>query len=82
MIKILAVERRLGLAPWARGSATDLTCPDIFELNDGRFAVIGTDMTEELKRSLPPDAGVASDERIVVITRDTLVAARADIPYC
>ncbi|MFD8075767.1 hypothetical protein ACFV3E_24320 [Streptomyces sp. NPDC059718] len=56
------------------------TCPDIFELSDGRFAVIGTDMTSELDGALPSDAGRADDERIVVITRETLVRAKADIP--
>ena len=47
---------------------------------DGRFAVIGTDMTSALRAQLPPDAGVAEDERIVVITRETLLHARQDIP--
>jgi hypothetical protein len=56
------------------------TCPDIFELADGRFAVIGTDMTEQLDGSLPPDAGRANDERIVVISRQTLTRAKVDIP--
>jgi hypothetical protein len=57
-----------------------MSCPDIFELNDGRFAVIGTDMTDQLERALPPDARRAAYERIVVITRATLVSARTDIP--
>jgi hypothetical protein len=55
------------------------SCPDLFELNDGRFAIIGTDMTEELSGDLPPDAGVAPYERIVVITRETLLRAKGDI---
>ena len=72
--------RRLGLPPRARRSIEEKTCPDIFELNDGRFAVIGTDMTAELEPELPADAARADYERIVVITRDTLIAARDDIP--
>ncbi|GAA4258921.1 hypothetical protein [Dactylosporangium darangshiense] len=72
--------RRLGSTPRERGSREELSCPDIFELPDGRFAVIGTDMTGELHGMLPPDAGVASYERIVVITRDTLLHAKRDIP--
>jgi hypothetical protein len=52
----------------------------LFELSDGRFAVIGTDATTELDPLLPPDASRADYEKIVVITRDTLVRARADIP--
>lgn len=55
-------------------------CPDIFELLDGRFAVIGTEMTRELRRKLPWDASCASYEKIVVISRETLVRAKADIP--
>jgi len=73
------IERRLGLSPRDRGSATEYTCPDLFLLADGNFAVIGTDRTDELKGQLPPDAGVAHYERIVVVTRETLVAARKDL---
>jgi hypothetical protein len=71
--------RRVGLPPAARGSATACTCPDIFELTDGNFAVIGTDRTTEIKHELPPDAGVAPYEKIVVITRETLMAAVKDL---
>lgn len=72
--------RRLGPGPDARGSLNNATCPDIFELRDGRFAVIGTDMTDELKGLLPADASCGPDERIVVVTRETLVLAKTDIP--
>jgi hypothetical protein len=54
--------------------------PDVFELSSGDFAIIGTDATEELDRLLPQDAGRADYERIVVVSRETLVAARRDIP--
>ena len=73
------IARRLGATPQERGSAGNHSCPDLFELADGRFAVIGTDMTDELSGKLPPDAGVAPYERIVVITRDTLLRAKGDI---
>jgi hypothetical protein len=74
------IVRRLGASPRERGSTNNCSCPDIFELADGRFAVIGTDLTDELDGALPADAGRADYERIVVITRDTLVRARIDIP--
>ncbi|WP_084504011.1 hypothetical protein [Actinoplanes sp. N902-109] len=74
-----AVKRRVGIAPTLRGSATNCTCPDIFELADGNFAVIGTDRTAEFDGRLPADAGVAAYERVVVITRDTLLAAVKDL---
>ncbi|SER97900.1 hypothetical protein SAMN04487983_102690 [Streptomyces sp. yr375] len=55
-------------------------CPDIFELADGNFAVIGTDATHSLDPALPADASRGGHERIVVITRETLLRAKADIP--
>ncbi|MFG2307144.1 hypothetical protein ACGFS9_00430 [Streptomyces sp. NPDC048566] len=63
-----------------RGSTTGANCPDIFELSDGRFAVIGEDLTEKLDAELPADASRADYERIVVVTRETLIHAKADIP--
>lgn len=72
--------RRIGASPRERGSATGQTCPDIFELSDGSFAVIGTDRTEALDGELPADAARAAYERIVVISRDTLIRAKVDIP--
>lgn len=56
------------------------TCPDIFELSDGNFAVIGTDATASLDARLPADAARADHERIVVISRETLLRAKGDIP--
>ena len=78
----LSILKRLGLPPKLRDSITNLSCPDIFELADGRFAVIGSDLTEQLSPLLPADAACADYERIVVITRATLVSARLDIPDC
>ncbi len=74
------IRRRLGSSPRERGSSQEFTCPDIFELSDGSFAVIGTDMTAALQPLLPADAGVADYERVVVISRETLLHAKADIP--
>ena len=74
------IVRRLGDPPSRRGSNSGSTCPDLFELADGDFAVIGTDRTEELDRLLPADASRADHERIVVIPRDTLLRAKRDIP--
>jgi hypothetical protein len=76
----LSIYRRIGVAPHQRGSLSDETCPDIFELDDGDFAVIGTDATGELTSSLPPDCARGAHQRIVAITRQTLTIARRDIP--
>ena len=52
------IRRRLGPAPHADGKPTAALhgCPDIFELVDGDFAIIGIDVTEEARRHLPADA--------------------------
>ena len=52
----------------------------MFELSDGYFAVIGTEATEALDGELPADAARADYERIVVVSRETLIRAKADIP--
>ena len=72
--------RRLGLSPQERGSLNNGTCPDIFELSNGDFAVIGTDATDALTRKLPAGSARADYERIVVVSRETLLAAKCDIP--
>ncbi|MEV3860058.1 hypothetical protein AB0J38_37840 [Streptomyces sp. NPDC050095] len=76
----MKIVRRIGVPPSARGSASGATCPDVFELSDGNFAVIGTEATAELKHELPSDAGVADYERIVIVSRETLLRAKSDIP--
>lgn len=74
--------RRLGTAPASRQSACVgcNNCPDLFEIEGGDFAVIGRDATALLAAHLPADAGCGDDERIVVIPRAVLVAAREAIP--
>ncbi|MGW7275102.1 hypothetical protein ACWGH5_31845 [Streptomyces sp. NPDC054864] len=76
----MKIVRRIGASPRERGSLTGDTCPDIFELSDGNFAVIGTEATASLDSELPADAARADDERIVIISRETLIRAKADIP--
>ncbi|WP_221349085.1 hypothetical protein [Streptomyces beigongshangae] len=76
----MKIIRRLGRPPRERGSMSGDTCPDIFELSDGSFAVVGTDATEALESELPADAARADHERIVVVSRETLIRAKADIP--
>lgn len=74
--------RRLGPNPHFGGAVTSAAqgCPDIFELGDGDFAVIGIDVTNEASPKLPHDASCGPDERIVRVPRKTLVSARCDIP--
>lgn len=77
----MQIERRLGVSPRERKQCmTEANCPDIFELTDGRFVIIGDDITADVHSLLPEDAGIGPNERAVVITRETLTAARGDIP--
>ena len=74
--------RRLGTPPSQRQGACVAcnNCPDVFELPDGDFAVIGPDATAEIAPHLPADAGCGAGERIVRVPRAVLLAARADLP--
>ncbi len=56
------------------------SCPDILELADGDFAIIGADITTEAADRLPLGSGCGPEERIVRIPRALLVRARQDIP--
>lgn len=73
--------RRLGPDPHANGaqSVGCQGCPDIWELDNGDFAVIGLDMAHAVNQ-LPPTASCGPDERLIRVPRKTLVLAKADIP--
>jgi len=74
-------KKRLGPDPHANGTKTSgcQGCPDIWELEDGDFAIIGADITA-LAEKLPPSASCGSDERMVRVPRQTLMRAKRDIP--
>lgn len=74
--------RRLGQDPHAHGaqSVACSGCPDIWELENGDFAVIGIDITAAAAPKLPPTAGCGPDERVVRLPRGLLVKAKPDIP--
>jgi hypothetical protein len=52
----------------------------MWELSNGDIAVIGRDLTSSLADRLPPGVSLGPDERLVVIPRSMLVAAKPDIP--
>jgi len=81
-MKGLTITRRIGSHPHAVDSLTSSKpgCPDIFELSNGNFAVIGRNKTRALKGRLPNDASCGPDESIVEVDRHVLVNARNDIP--
>jgi hypothetical protein len=74
--------KRLGPDPHANGAQSSGCdgCPDIWELDNGDFAIIGTDITAVAIAKLPPTAGCGPDERIVRLPRNLLVNAKRDIP--
>jgi len=55
-------------------------CPDVFELENGDFAIIGVRVTNALKANLPESAGCGADEEIVYVPRYVLANAKQDIP--
>lgn len=74
--------RRLGPDPHANGAQTSSAqgCPDILELENGDFAIIGVDITALSAGRFDFGASCGPDERVVQIPRKTLVLAKADIP--
>jgi len=73
--------KRIGPDPHANGAKTAACngCPDIWELENGDFAVIGSDITELSADKLPVTASCGPDERIIRIPRKTLLLAKPDI---
>lgn len=80
-------KRRLGQDPHTLpeaiengGSAALQGCPDVWELENGDFMVIGIRKTLELKNRLPETVSCGPDEEIVIVPRYILVNAKKDIP--
>ncbi|MEV6983205.1 hypothetical protein AB0M95_18360 [Sphaerisporangium sp. NPDC051017] len=75
-------KRRIGRSALELGNTNSSpSCPDIWELDNGDFAVIGRDVTVSYTGRLPSDVSVAADERIVVIPHNMLIAAKPEIPH-
>ncbi|MGH3795853.1 MAG: hypothetical protein ACRDSP_13295 [Pseudonocardiaceae bacterium] len=73
--------RRLGKTPTELGNTTGVSgSPDILELDDGSFGIIGVDITDTIGKQPLSDSRCAPNERIVRIPRNTLIAAKTDIP--
>lgn len=73
--------RRIGKSPQELGVTPDTPdCPDMWELGNGDVAVIGRDLTSALGTKLPVGVSIGPHERLVVIPRSMLIAARPDIP--
>lgn len=71
--------RRLGRpAEQETGGASG--SPDVFELANGNFGVVGWDITDSVDLSLLPGVHCAPGERTVMVDRQVLLDARRDIP--
>ncbi|HEX6469879.1 MAG TPA: hypothetical protein VF069_12350 [Streptosporangiaceae bacterium] len=74
-------KRRLGKSAHELGTTTgEASCPDIWELDNGDIAVIGTEFSAAYRARLPEGVSVDPGEGLVVIPRSTIVAAKVDIP--
>lgn len=72
---------RVGKSPSELGVTTGTTsCPDLWELSNGDFAVIGTDLTKKYRAELPDGVALAEYESLVVIPRATLASAKNGLP--
>ena len=55
-------------------------CPQILEMENRDFAVVGEDITDVAAPALPPGPGVGPTERVIRVPRQVFIAARAEIP--
>lgn len=62
------------------GSVAADGCPDVWELSNGDFAVIGIRKTKEFLPLLPESAGCGQDEEIVLVPRIVMANAKRDLP--
>ena len=49
-------------------------------MQDGDFAVVGADITDEAITAMLPGPGIGPKERVVKVPRRVLVEARPEIP--
>lgn len=57
-------------------------CPQVLEMEDGDFAVVGKLITEEARKNIPPGAGVGPNEGVVKVPRHVMADVRPDLPSC
>jgi hypothetical protein len=72
--------RRLGKSSHELGTTIGNTnCPEIWELDNGDIAVIGTDLTRSYAGRLPDGVAIDPGESLVVIPGIMLTSAKPDI---
>ena len=60
--------------------STGAHCPQILEMEDGDYTVIGPDITTDAMAAMPPGPGIGPNERAVKVPRRVLIEARSEIP--
>lgn len=70
------IARRPGKSPLElNNTSSGPTCPDIWELDNGDFVVVGHEVTDVYEGRLPQGLSVAEYESLIVIPRSTLISA-------
>lgn len=54
-------------------------CSQVLEMVDGSYAVAGTRITRQAKKSLPPGPGIGPKEGVVKVPREVMLAAALEI---
>lgn len=73
--------RRLGKSAHELGfTGGNASCPELWELDNGDIAVIGTELTVAYRDRLPAGVSIDRHESLIVIPRGTIVSAKADLP--
>lgn len=74
-------KRRVGKSALELGETVHSNgCPDIWEMENGDFVVIGRDVSATYADQLPQSVTVRADERLVMVPRSMFIAAKPDIP--
>jgi hypothetical protein len=74
-------EKRIGKSSHDLGiTSGNASCPDIWELDNGDIAIIGTELRSSYVNRLPDGVSIDPGESLVVIPRSMLIAAKTDIP--
>src|SRR5690348_3391772 len=67
-------QRRLGQTAHQLGiTGGEASCPEIWELDNGDIAVIGTEVTASYLERLPNGVKVDPGERLIIIPRQTMI---------
>lgn len=70
--------RRLGVSA-LKQCESGHNCPQVLEMVDGSFAVVGPNIKQEAAAHLPPGPGIGPDEGMVKVPRQVMIAMIPDL---